>query len=246
VLRPADLAAVLRAQDLVLVGWLVLGWPLVSRLFGGELGLSGAFEDGQPIRGLAWVLAAAGALVVAASRNSEDPPDPRPVDERLATYGPLFGGLVLVAGGGTAGLGLESGIGTGLALVALVVVMVVAGLGRVTHLPRAIRVLLVTPFILTTTGLFAGTMASIGIGPELLGDAFAATGGEPGSTTAVAGIGLSLVVFLAFTAVFYPMLVIAPRTLVDGRVQARVWLPRFAVFALGSLVGIAWLAALGG
>jgi hypothetical protein len=237
----------LRGQDVLLFGWVAIGWPLVALVFGGgELGLSTVFDEGEPLRGLVWLLAVVGAFVVIGTRNVEDAPDPRPLDERLSLYGPLFGGVLLVAGGATSGLGLEDGPGFGLAFLAMFVLLMLAGFERVGRLPRMTRVALVTPFILIASGIFAGTMADIGLGPDLLRDALDSTAGAVGLGEIVASLGVSLGLFLLIAAVFYPMLVIAPRTLVDGRVDGLSWLVRFVVFIVGSLLGLAWLGALGG
>jgi hypothetical protein len=237
----------LRGQDVLLFGWVALGWPLLSVLVGGgEQGLSAVFDEGQPLRGLVWLLAVIGAFVVIGTRNLEDAPDPRPLEERLSLYGPLFGGVLLVAGGATSGLGLEDGPGFGLAFIGMVAVMMLAGLGRVGRLPRLTRAACVTPFILIASGIFAGTMADLGLGPDLLRDAFDATAGATGPGEIVVSLAFSLGLFLLVAAVFYPMLVIAPRTLVDGRVDGKSWLIRFTVFVVGSLLGLAWLRVLGG
>ena len=237
----------LRGQDVLLFGWVALGWPLLAVLVGGgEQGLSTVFDEGQPLRGLIWLVAVIGAFVVIGTRNVEDAPDPRPLEERLGLYGPLFGGVLLVAGGATSGLGLEDGPGFGLAFIAMLVATVLAGFDRVGRLPRLTRVALVTPFILIASGIFAGTMADIGLGPDLLRDALDATAGATGLGEILASLALSLGLFLLVAAIFYPMLVIAPRTLVDGRVDGSSWLIRFAVFVVGSLLGLAWLRVLGG
>jgi hypothetical protein len=237
----------LRGQDVVLFGWVALGWPLLAVLVGGgEQGLSTVFDEGQPVRGLIWLLAVIGAFVVIGTRNVEDAPDPRPLEERLGLYGPLFGGVLLVAGGATSGLGLEDGPGFGLAFIAMLVATVLAGLDRVGRLPRLTRVAMVTPFILIASGIFAGTMADFGLGPDLLRDALDATAGANGLEEILASLALSLGLFLLVAAIFYPMLVIAPRTLVDGRVDGSSWLIRFVVFVVGSLLGLAWLRVLGG
>ncbi len=237
----------LRGQDLLLVGWIALGWPLVAAALGGpDLGLSTVFDEGEPIRGLVWLLAVIGAIVVIGTRNVEDAPDPRSLDERIALYGPLFGSILLVAGGATSGLGLEDGPGFGLAFIAMVVLTVLAGMGRVGQLPRLTRVALVTPFILIASGIFAGTLADIGLGPDLLREAIAATEGAAALEEVVASLALSLGLVLVIAAVFYPMLVIAPRTLVDGRVDGLTWVARFVVFIVASLLGLAWLRVLGG
>lgn len=237
----------LRGQDVLLFGWVALGWPLAAAaLGGGDLGLSGAFDEGQPLRGLVWLLAVVGALIVIGTRNVEDAPDPRSLDERLALYGPLFGGMLFVAGGATSGLGLDDGPGIGLAFLGMLVLTVLAGLGRVGRLPRSTRVVLVTPFILIASGIFAGTMADLGLGPDLLRGALDPAAGATGPGEIAASLGVSLGLFLAVAVVFYPMLVIAPRTLVDGRVDGLSWLVRFVVFFVGSLLGLVWLRALGG
>jgi hypothetical protein len=243
----AGLLARLRGQDVLLFGWVALGWPLVAAVIGGgELGLSGAFQEGEPLRGLIWLLAVIGALVVVGTQNIEDVPDPRGLEERLGLYGSLFGGVMLVAGGGTAGLGLDEGLGFGFSFIALLVVTILAGAGRVGRLPRMTRVALVTPFILVASGIFAGTMADIGLGPDLMREAIAGTAGLVTIEEVVASLALSFGLFLVVAAVFYPMLVIAPRTLVDGRVDGVSYLARFAFFVVGSLLGLAWLRALGG
>jgi hypothetical protein len=241
------LLARLRGQDVLLVGWVAVAWPLLTVLLGGgEMGLSTVFDEGEPLRGLIWLLAVIGAFIVIGTRNAENAPDPRPLEERIGLYGPLFGGVLLVAGGATSGLGLEDGPGFGLAFIGMLVATVLAGLDRVGRLPRLTRVALVTPFILIASGIFAGTMADIGLGPDLLREAIDATAGAAGLEEVVASLTLSLGLFLLIAAVFYPMLVIAPRTLVDGRVDGLSWLARFAVFVVGSLVGLAWLRVLGG
>jgi hypothetical protein len=237
----------LRRQDVLLVGWVALGWPLAALVFGGgDLGLSAVFDDGEPVRGLIWLLAVIGALIVIGTRNVEDDPDRRSLDERLALYGPLFGGLLFVAGGATSGLGLDDGPGIGLAFIALLVLTMLAGFERVGRLPRATRAVLVTPFILIASGIFAGTMADLGLGPDLLRDALDLAAGATGAGEIAASLAISLGLLLVIAGVFYPMLVIAPRTLVDGRVDGLSWLVRFVVFFVGSLLGLAWLRALGG
>ncbi len=241
------LLAQLRGRDVLLVAWVALGWPLLAVVLGsGELGLSTAFDQGEPLRGLIWLLAVIGALVVVGTRNVEDAPDPRGPEERLGLYGSLFGGVMLVAGGAAAGLDLDEGAGFGFSFLAMLMVTMLAGVGRVGALPRLTRVALVTPFILIASGLFAGTMADIGLGPDLLRDAIDATASAVGFEEIAASLALSLGLFLLVAAVFYPMLVIAPRTLVDGRVDGLSWLVRFVVFVVASLLGLAWLRALGG
>ena len=196
----------LRGQDVLLFGWVALGWPLLAVLVGGgEQGLSTVFDEGQPLRGLIWLVAVIGAFVVIGTRNVEDAPDPRPLEERLGLYGPLFGGVLLVAGGATSGLGLEDGPGFGLAFIAMLVATVLAGFDRVGRLPRLTRVALVTPFILIASGIFAGTMADIGLGPDLLRDALDATAGATGLGKILASLALSLGLFLLVAAIFYPI-----------------------------------------
>ena len=233
----------LRPADVLLFGWIGLLWPLSTTVFGGtERGLGAVFEEGTPVRGLIWLLAVIGALAVAITRNEGDPPARQALDQG-ALYGPLFGSILLVAGGATSGLGLGDGLGFGVAFIAMVVVAMIAGSRT---LPRSTRALLVLPFILITTGIFVGTMADIGLGPDLFRDLLGATADPTGAGALVGSLALSLGLFVVVAAVFYPMLVIAPRTLVDQAIDGVSWLVRFALFTIGSMLGLSWLAALGG
>lgn len=239
----AEILGRLRPADVLLFGWIGLLWPLSTTVLGGtERGLGAVFEEGTPVRGFVWLLAVIGALAVAVTRNEGDPPARQAFDQG-PLYGPLFGAILLVAGGATSGLGFGDGLGFGVAFIAMVVVAIIAGFRP---LPRSTRALLVLPFILITTGIFVGTMADFGLGPDLFRDALGATAESIGVGAVVGGLALSLGLFVAVAAVFYPMLVIAPRTLVDQGVDGRSWLVRFVLFTIGSMLGLTWLVALGG
>ena len=47
------------------------------------------------------------------------------------------------------------------------------------------------------------------------------------------------------SAPFYAVLVFAPRMLADREGTVVAWLARYAVFLVGSIVGVEWLATLG-
>ncbi|HET9457973.1 MAG TPA: hypothetical protein VFO78_11560 [Candidatus Limnocylindrales bacterium] len=236
-----------RVEDLLLLGWGAVGWPLTAVLFG-SVDLGSIFDVGHPVRGLLWVGATVGALVVLGSRNADEPPDrtEEALGRRLATFGPLVGGMSLVAAGGFAALGLPEDPAMGLVFVVSIVLIVAAGLGRQKPLPRATRRALVTPFILVAAGLFNGTMASIAPGPANVGDALGGGLIEAGENAVLVGLGLVVGLFVLIAAPFYAMLVFAPRRLAEPEGSPLAWLLRFALFTFGSLLGISWLAASGG
>ena len=59
-------------------------------------------------------------------------------------------------------------------------------------------------------------------------------------------LALVLGFFVLFAAVFYTMLVYAPRQIAEPEGGALTWVWRFALFVGGTAVGLGWLGILGG
>jgi hypothetical protein len=99
-------------------------------------------------------------------------------------------------------------------------------------LATPIRRVLVTPFVLVSGGLFWTLIAAIT--------------GEPGSATPAAALGnpataLAAGAFLiAFSGVYYVMLIFAPRQVAEREGGLVTWLFRYVLFAAGVAAGLAW------
>jgi hypothetical protein len=245
----------LQLEDLALLAWTGLAWPLLRGVFPGEFGSGSILDEGHPIRGLAWTLAIVCAFIVIASHDAvvegETPTahvamtdgDP---EARFAMFGPLVGGMGLIAAGGLAGLGLPRDLGFASVFLGIPALYAISKLKVSPALPHATRRWLLTPFLLVAASVFADFVHSIGLGPELLRDAFGSASKAGGSLTdtllSTAGI-LSL--FVVAAALFYAMLVAVPRQLIESDGGLGRWTLRFACFVVGALTGIGLLASFG-
>jgi hypothetical protein len=150
--------------------------------------------------------------------------------------GPLTGGMLLVAISGGAALGLPSWGVTAYCLIAVAVM--VAARFAAPPLGTPARRLLVTPFIVAAGGIFWSVMDGISAG---------SAGSSAGAdlprlflqSAPAAGF------LIAFTAVYYAMLVYAPRQVADREGGPLVWTVRYGIFLAGIVVGAGWLGALG-
>jgi hypothetical protein len=215
------------AEDWLLAAWVAVASPILFRQQGG----GGPFDSGAPLLGLLRLLAVAGALVcLTARRPAQESTDRRSSLVLGGAIGPLVGALLLVTISGFTGLDLGSGVGVVLVIVALVAMIVVHV--AVPPLSIPIRRALITPFVLVSGGLFWTFIAAIS--------------GEPGSATPAAvlsnpGEGLGLGAFLlAFSAVFYTMLIYAPRQVAEREGGLVTWALRYALFVAGVVAGLAW------
>ncbi|MBA2254907.1 MAG: hypothetical protein H0W07_07330 [Chloroflexi bacterium] len=242
----------LQPEDLLLAAVLV-----VLPLLGGDAAepAPSFFDDRVDVfGGLVAILAAVGAIVCMATRApGESPLDPArspvsgargPVDldGRMALIGPYIGGVALVGGQGFEKLGIRGGDWlAGPAFIVCIGAVVLAD--RLPVVRSELRRMLVTPFVLVAGGIFEGFVGDITRGLDL-----AAVLGELTSGVPVAGVagdvptlGLALFVYgmvLAGTAVFYTMLIYAPRELAATEPERGRWLIRFGLFALVLIVGL--------
>ncbi len=265
----ARLRGLLRGEDALLVAWSLLGLPLVLVLVGGAAGNPGGGTLGvdAPLRGLVYVVGAASALAALATRTAmpaavqpppgafvavrpaatRSPAEPSIIAGHTGILGPLFGGILFLSARGLENLGFADApfpfiiLGVGAALV-------LQASNRAPVVPASLRRLLVAPFVLAGTLLFNEVIGGFGIGPGLVGAVLAST---PSATPfGPAGDTGSYLLFVfgivtAGAAIFYTMLVAAPRIMVEREGNILAWAVRFAAWFAGTLAGMGWVAALG-
>jgi hypothetical protein len=230
---PASRFWLLRAEDLVLALWIAIAAPLLVTHGSFEL-----LETGRPLDGVLMLASVAAAILCLVSHPAIESGDWAPIG---AWIGPLTGGALLVAMSGFSALGAPEGWTTPIAvavLVGIAIVRLVAG-----TLSASVRRALVTPFILVSGSLFwsvinavIGPSGSSTISAQELRDALA--NNTPGA-------GLFTLVLLAFTAVYYAMLVYAPRQVAEREGGPVTWLVRYGLFVASVLFGLGWITAFG-
>jgi hypothetical protein len=228
--RLAWVGAALRAEDWLLVGWVAFAGPLLGQIEGS----AGPFDPGRPIEGALRLLAVLGALVCLATGRSDAPTGAGAGVLERASVGPLVGGLLLVALSGASGLGLAGG--PGYAVLVGAVIVIVAVRIRWPALPTTVRRALVTPFVLVTGGIFWSIVDAVTAGGSWRGTT---AGGD------LQGIALVLGVLVAFSGIYYAMLIYAPRQVAEAEGGLATWLVRYCLFLASIIVGVAWLRPLG-
>ncbi len=221
-----------RAEDALLVLWVAVAGPLLDRLHGG----AGAFDPGHPVDGAVRLGAVLAALVGLAARPTAPLPGDAAVSVlRRGVVGPLTGGLLLIAGSGLAALGSAPEVAAPLLGLAATTSLVAAH-WLLPPLSTGLRRALVLPLVLVAGGLFRQLVGPVvdAIGPVGL----SALSGAPGAL-AVAGF------VAACSAVYYAMLVYAPRQMVEPEGGPLTWLIRYGLFAASVLFGLGWLRLLG-
>jgi hypothetical protein len=231
-LRVRGPAFLLVAEDWLLALWVAVASPVLFRLQGGQ----GPFDSGAPLLGALRLFAVLGALVCLAARRQ-----PRAARQggtsilQSGAVGPLCGGILLVTISGVAALDLPEHGGEALVLAALIAMIVVHF--AVPPLGMAVRRALVTPFVLVSGGLFWTFIAAIS--------------GEPGSATPAAAIAnpqtaaAAAGFLIAFSGVFYAMLIYAPRQVAEREGGLVTWCVRYTLFVAGIVAGLAWPRILG-
>ncbi len=222
-----------RAEDWLLAGWMAIAAPLLTAAQGttGEL-----LPADRPLDGVLGLTAIAGAVACIAIRR---PPGDAVGAGFLtsAAVGPFSGGFILVAAATATALGLSSV--PALAIAGILVVLAVALRLRAAPAPAPVRRLLMTPFVLVTGTLFWRLVHAItagGVLDQLRGLSFSGL---------QANLGVVGFLFAA-SAVYYAMLVAAPRQVAEREGGLVAWAARYVLFAAGVTLGIAWLPILGG
>ncbi len=220
----------LRVEDIVLFLWLVLR-PLV--LPGSSRGATVPGYD--PPGGLFDLVALCGAAACVVARRRDSSHTGLIRDEDVAyAVGPLFGAVAFALNDCTARLGLSGGAET----LALVLPVGAAVGGRLWLPPTSApqRRALVTPFLMATSGFFGEFLSGFTDIFDLRSLASGLTSGQLGETGLVFGF------VLAGMAIFYLMLVFAPRQIAEREGTPASWTVRFLVFALALSLGTTFSA----
>lgn len=230
----ARVALPLRFEDLLLTGWVAVASPLVFRIGGDK----GPFDPGQPIAGVLRVAAVLAVLVCIAARKAPDPEGKTSVGvlDRGAV-GPLFGGVLLVAISGFTALGVSSQLGLPIVLAAGIAMIVV----RFALPPLSLfaRRALVSPFVAIAGGLYWTFIEAV-LPNQQVADIRKAALIDPHAATPI------LLFLLAFSVIYYAMLVYAPRQIAEREGGWLTWMARYMAFAASIALGVGWLSILGG
>jgi len=222
----------LKAEDWLLAGWVAVVSPLVFR--GG--GDKGPFDSGQPVEGLLRLLAVLGVILCLAVRHPKDEAAKPSIINR-ASVGPFTGGLLLVLISGFTALDVPSNLVVWILLGAVAGALVVRFAGP--PLAAPLRRALVTPFVVIAGGIYWNVIAQVaGIRGVVVAGATSAID----RNTALLALG-----FLAlFSAVYYAMLIYAPRPVAEPEGGLVEWVLRYVVFLASIVLGLGWLAAFAG
>lgn len=233
----ARFGAILRIED-----WLLAGVVALAPALLGVHTSQGVFGGESPVEGFAELGAVLAALVCLAARRADGT---APSQDRLAGgpwLGPLCGGLLLVSVSGAEALSLPSPLAEAYALLALAAM--VGARFLLPPLSVAVRRVLVVPFIVVTGRLFWAVIDAVL--PTATGHG-SGVSGVTGIADLRAVVTSPAVGFLvAFAAVYYAMLVVAPRQVAEREGSLLAWVVRFALFIAGAAFGAGWLAALAG
>lgn len=223
-------------EDLLLAAFLIAA-PLLR-----DAATADPVIDRRPdiIGGLIAFLAVVGAIACLATRApGESPIDPivrqSGPDARMAFIGPLLGAIALVGDAAFSKLG----VGGGGILTVTAFVVGVASFVLAPRLPVVrpqVRRALVMPFVLVCGGTFQSLVGDLTDGLDLRGYLAGSAGASSGDAALLLG-GFGGLLILA-AAVFYTMLVYAPRELAEAGTSARSWVVRFAMFVLFTAIGL--------
>lgn len=231
-----------RAEDWLLAGWIVIAAPILAAAGGG----AGPFELGHPVAGLLQLVGFLGALACLATRSSDEARSShtetheggRPGVLASGAIGPLVGGLLLVGGSAFAELGLDPEAAFFPTVAAVLALSLLAS--RLPRVSTAARRTFVLPYLLAAGGLFWSIVHAV-IGGIDFGAAFG--GSVTSLTSGLAGV---LGALILGAAVYYAMLIYAPRQVAEPEGSPIEWLARFALFLVSVALGLGWLSTLGG
>lgn len=228
----------LRIEDVLLFGWLVLLQPLLAGL-GSEGRFADLSREDDPLVGLVYLAAAAGAVVALATRSpGEGAFEFESVrTPRSYAMAPFMAAVALIASIGAENTGIASAETAFVPAAAVTVVSFVFYNRLPTMAPNKRRALM-APFVLVCAGIFDGTMAGVFDSVDV-GDLFSATGGD---FQALVGV---LALLVLFSLPFYMMFVFAPRQVTEREGTWFAWGARYGLFLVGAIAGVGWLAAIG-
>lgn len=219
-----------RVEDWLLAGWIVLAAPALAQAGGS----AGPFDSGHPIDGMLLLAGFCGAVACLATRSS-DAPAGAGAALNSASIGPLVAGLMLVGGSALAELGLDPAAAFAPTFGIVLVIGVLQS--RLPVVPTAVRRALVTPYLLVAGGMFWSIVRQVTGGLGLATQ----SGTELDALSSAAGpIGL----LILGAAVYYAILIYAPRQISEREGSPIEWLARFALFVASVGLGLGWLTFL--
>lgn len=212
-----------------MAGWVAVASPILFRSGGDK----GPFDADQPLQGLLRLGAVLCVIVCLAVRR---PPEASGKTEpsllNRGAVGPLVGGILLVTISGFTALDTPSGFVVPVLVGAAIVAAVVRFAAP--PLPTIARRALVSPFVIVTAGIYWNLIAQL-------------TGGHGFTITPSQAITdphtaeLILGVLVAFSAVYYAMLIYAPRQIAEREGGLVEWALRYVLFVVSVFLGIGWL-----
>ena len=217
-------------EDFLLSAWVAFVGPALIRVQNSSAGL---FDASRPIDGLLDLVAVVGAVICLASRD----PDRSRSSSISAFVGPFVGGLLLISISASTALGLTSVMA--LFVIGVVGVISVLVRTRLPTLPIIVRRALVTPYVLVTGSLFWRVIDAVTGGGDLISRLRVVSLSDFQSIEPIIGF------LLAFSAIYYAMLVYAPRQVAEPEGSLFAWLVRYLLFVFGMALGAAWLISLG-
>lgn len=229
------LGTLMRVEDWLIAGWVAIVSPVMFRSGGGK----GPFDPDQPMQGVLRLAAVGAVLVcVVAKRRSVQPGAAanRPF-VTTAAVGPFVGGLLLVTITGFVALDVPSTLVTASLLAGAAGLLAVRLLAPPLALP--VRRALVSPFVMVASGMYwtlIGAVVSPGEASTL----------RRAAMLDLHGMLLPLGFLVAFSTVFYAMLVYGPRQVAEPEGAPAVWVLRYLTFAASVALGVGWLSVLSG
>ena len=229
------LGTLLRFEDWLIAGWVAIVSPVLFRSGGGK----GPFDADQPLQGVLRLAAVAAVLVCVAAKRRSDAPGAAANRPFVATaaVGPFVGGLLLVTITGFVALDVPSTLVTATLVVGAAGLLAVRLFAPPLALP--VRRALVSPFVMVASGMYWTLIGEV-VSP---GDASAL---RRAAIVDLHGMLLPLGFLVAFSTVFYAMLVYAPRQVAEPEGAPAVWVLRYLAFAASVALGVGWLSILGG
>jgi hypothetical protein len=218
-----------RVEDLLVTGWVAIASPILFKVGGDK----GPFETGQPLEGLLRIAAVLGVVACLAARRKVDPGSPPQLSLlNRASVGPFVGGLLLVTISGFTALGAPTAAVYAVLLVAAIGIIAI----RVALPPVSVLVrrALVSPFVMVAGGLYWTVIEQV-VTPG-------AASLRRSAPLDLRSVELPLFVLIAFSAIYYAMLIYAPRQIAEREGGIVEWLLRYAAFAASIALGIGWLS----
>jgi hypothetical protein len=210
----------------------VIASPLLFKVGGAK----GLFDSGQPLEGLLRLGAVLAVMACLAARHKDDAGSaPQRSLSDSGAVGPLGGGILLVTISGFIALGAPTSAVYGVLLAA--VVGMIAIHFALPPISVFVRRVLVSPFVMVAGGLYWTAIESV-VGTPGAADLRRTAIADPHSSELV------LLFLLAFSAVYYAMLVYAPRQIAEREGGAVVWVLRYGAFVISIALGIGWLSIL--